>query len=155
MLRFETEDTDIVLTVQHNKFICTELYRAYGGSSGSLEGDADSFLTKDVDYARAKLGLVRAYGEEGLHGIVGEDRDLGVDAIAGKLQTSQSAMSQSQLGSSTSSSRNDSGVIPTDRSDEMPACLPRKKCAMSFGYTRGLSCHDFAGPARQRGVSTR
>jgi hypothetical protein len=73
MLRIEAKHTDIILAVQHNELIRTELNGSYRASSRSLERYADSFLTEYVDNAGPELGFVRADSKEGLHGIVRED----------------------------------------------------------------------------------
>ena len=57
-----------------------------------MQGSTDSPLAKDVDLARAKLGLVGANGEQGLYGIVRESRYLRVDSIAGELHLKVSSV---------------------------------------------------------------
>ena len=50
-----------------------------------IEGGTDSALAKYIDQAWTELGLVGADGENGLDWIVGEGRDLRVDAITSEL----------------------------------------------------------------------
>ncbi len=66
----ETEDADIVLAIQDNELVDTELNGSNRGSSRRGQGDADSFLAKDVDDTRAELRLVGTNCEEGLNGII-------------------------------------------------------------------------------------
>jgi hypothetical protein len=82
---FQTEYTDIVLTVHNNKFVVAELEFFDGGGSWRNQGYADPLLAKDIDFTWAEAGFIGSDGEEGLNGIIGHDGDLGIDSIAGKL----------------------------------------------------------------------
>lgn len=85
LFRVEAEDADIVLAIQHNEFVGAELQRSDRGRPRRSKSHADSFLPEDVDKARTELGFVCADREEGLDGIVGKDRDLRINAVAGEL----------------------------------------------------------------------
>src|SRR4051794_16288757 len=85
VLRFEVEDTDIVLAIKDDDFVAAEPNVSNRGSGRRREGYADSFLAEDVDNAWAELGFVGADGEKRLNGIIGQGRDLGVDAVPREL----------------------------------------------------------------------
>jgi hypothetical protein len=85
VLAVEAEDADIVLTVQNHKLIGAELDGSDGGWSGRVECHIDSFLSVDVDNACAELGFICTDSEERLDGIIGKDRYLRIDTIAGEL----------------------------------------------------------------------
>lgn len=85
MLAVKTEDADIVLAVQHNHLVGTELDGSNGRSSRSIESHADSLLAIDVDCAGAKGRFIGADREERLNRVIGHNGDLGIDTIAGKL----------------------------------------------------------------------
>ena len=85
--RIQTEHTDIILAVQRNQLVPTELDITQRRLPCGPETDADPLLPVDVDHALVGRGLVGADGEEGLDWVVGEGRDLGGDAVAGELGT--------------------------------------------------------------------
>jgi hypothetical protein len=53
--RFQAEDRNIVLAVQCNQSVRTELQLSYGGLPRWVEGMAHSLLAKDIDDARPEL----------------------------------------------------------------------------------------------------
>ncbi len=85
VLALEAEDADVVLTVQNHKLVGAKLDGSNGGWSGRVECHIDSFLSVDVDDACAELGFICPDSEERLDGIIGKDRDLRIDTIAGEL----------------------------------------------------------------------
>ena len=130
-LGLETEDANIILAVEYNELVCSELYLTDGGSSREVQGYTDSTLTVDVDEAGSKAGVVGADGEEVLDRVVCECRDLRVDAIPSELGGRSVMVKESGRGL-TSSSCMESGWMPWDRSCWIPACFPRKKEAILF-----------------------
>lgn len=96
VLVIEAEDADVVLGVQDNQLVGTELNGSNGSGPGRSEGHVDTLLSIDIDDASAELGFIRANGQEGLDGIVGKDGDLRIDAIASELETVSGMLRQGE-----------------------------------------------------------
>ena len=104
-----------------------------------MKSDADALLAIDIDLSWTKGRLACADCEQGLDRVVGEGGELGVDAIAGIL-FERCFVSRCNLNiraaSLTSSRTKRAGSTPSDKSFPMPACLPRKNCAIATASLR-------------------
>lgn len=69
--RLQTKDTDIILAVQGDEFVCVELYFSYRRPPRCGEGDADSLLAINVYQSRAELGVAGSNSQQGLDRVVG------------------------------------------------------------------------------------
>jgi len=67
---------------QAQQLVGAELQGLDGGFSRQRKYDFDASLSENVYLAGAELTGICADGEQGLYWIVGDLRDLGVDAIA-------------------------------------------------------------------------
>jgi hypothetical protein len=140
LLGLEREDREVVLGVDTQQLLCAELQKLDRGCARQWQDDLDSVLPEDVDLPVSELAFARADGEERLDGVVCDLCDFGVYAIVADLVSSawvrmhsmrragppRGAVAQAHTWSSTKRS----APRPAERSPWMPACLPRRRCAM-------------------------
>ena len=127
-LRLEAEDGHVVARVEADQLVGAEVQRRDGGPALQRQHGAHARLAEDVDLAGAELGVGGADGEQRLHRVVGEARNLRVDAEAGELRRLVSSEpTASRWKSCTWSTWKTSGAMLADRSAEMPVCFPRRR----------------------------
>ena len=148
-LGLEREDGQVVLGVDAEQLVAAELQDRDRRAVRQRQHHLDALLPKDVDLAVAKWALGGAHGDERLHRVVGDLRDLGVDAIVADLRARVSAwdagpklrLRGERALARTWSGMSRSGPQPCERSLLMPACFPRRRCAMVwFCGAHGLLC---------------
>ena len=74
-----------ILALKDDEFVAAEMDVLYGRPAGGGECEANSLLSEDIDLAGSKLRLICSDRKQRLDWVVGECRNLRVDAVTSIL----------------------------------------------------------------------